>query len=183
MEAQSFCWPNFLLSVWNTALEVFKHPAWIGIAAVGSVTLAILALRPIFKERRDNAARAMNLRARLLNELTLIVPVIEEHRKLGPMFVSKADLIKLGELIRPFEALFSQAHILRPKEHDIVASLVIKLLTYVRTFPFSQETIREVSSLMKKVFIELERGGFLKGSVEKLKLPWSSREDKGGSGT
>jgi hypothetical protein len=153
MEFQDSYLPNFLLPSWNWIVEILKNPAWSGVEVIGSIVIVILI--KIFLSGKRRRSRPKNLRFQLWNELELIEEEVKNHSSLGPSFINKECLQDLAECSKKFEKIFHQTHILTRQERMALASLLNKLLDYVRTEPPVLRTqIRELSGLLEKAIAE-----------------------------
>lgn len=153
MEVQDSYWPNLLLPSWNWIVEILENPAWTGVEVIGSIVIVILI--KIFISGKRRRSRPRNLRFQLWNELKLTEAEVKKHSSLGPIFINKQCLQDLAECFKKFEEIFRQTHILTRQERIALASLLNKLLDYVRTEPPVLRTqIRELSGLLEKTIAE-----------------------------
>jgi hypothetical protein len=154
MEVQDSYCPNFLLPSWNWIVEILKNPALTGVEVIGSIVIVILI--KIFISGKRRRSRPKNRRFQLWNELELIEAEVKKHSSLGPSFINKECLQDLAECFNKFEKIFRQTHILTRQERMALASLLNKLLDYVRTEPPVLRTqIRELSGLLEKAIGEV----------------------------
>ena len=151
---------------------------WQAVSAIATFTAVIVALLPIIGNELRRRAIARNLRARLLAQMTLLRPIIARrftNTKLGSVTeepLSNDEAIP----VKAVEEMFSQAHVLRAKEHDLVTTVIINLLAFRESGPVSPETACSVLELLDQAIQTLEKGGFRRRWWRRLKLPWSSHD-------
>ena len=151
---------------------------WQAVSAIATFTAIIVALLPIIGNELRRRAIARNLRARLLVQMTLLRPIIAQrftNTKLGS-FTQEPLSNDKAMPVEAIEEMFSQAHVLRAKEHDLVTAVIINLLAFREAGPVSQETACSVLELLDQAIQTLEKGGFRRRWWRRLKLPWSSYE-------
>jgi len=134
--------------------------------------VALVAVLPIFREKRLRKTRSRNLRSRLLTYFTALRPILgkridqvtDDENSVTPLNVDEQ------EPIRAIEALIAQADLLDPDEHDLVSAAFINIVLLRRAPEIKRRTAREVLQLVDQTRERLEKGGFLHSKM--LKLPW-----------
>ncbi len=146
---------------------------WQAIAAVATFCAVLLALYPIWQGEIRRRAQASNLRFRLLIQLTLLRPMIArrfQDTELGPQ-TSTGLIEEEAQAVGVLEAFLAQAHILNPKEHDLVATAVTNLILSRPVQRLEPNTARNILASIDQARDELEKGKFLRWKFPKL--PWN----------
>ena len=131
------------------------HTAWaITASAVGSFLVAVIAVLPIFRERKRRREQAINLRFRLKDRFATARYIIQPGRALLTMGAGTDDL---DPLVSEIDTLGVQADILEPEENDAVNNMIANLKAAQLTMRDSPRQRPAIASQLTKELLEAER--------------------------
>jgi len=107
---------------------------WIAISSLATLAVVLVALLPILIEAYRRRQAAKNLRTQILLQLLLLHPIVthritgtkQEHR------TSRGFNSLEQKPVEILEAIFSQAHLLKPAEHMSLFSILSALSSMAR---------------------------------------------------
>lgn len=146
---------------------------WDAFVSLATFAAVLVALWPIFSEANHRKALAINLRARLLTQFTLTIPIIKKRIPILPGLkpttypqLSEHEM----EPLRTIEAMLTQAVVLRPKEHDLVVLAYANLSLWRHTEGIETTSAENVAQLVDSTINELQKGSWHRGGFPSL--PW-----------
>ena len=148
---------------------------WRAIQSIVTFIAILVALFPTWLNYRNRLSMGKNLRIQIASQLMVLRPILSVHR-LGEIILPTADVngLKINQPINALKSLFSQAHILKPNEHDKVIVLMINL-SAIEPLPFTEidlVTRDQITELIDSIISLFQQSGFLHDKKNIQDLPW-----------
>ena len=150
-------------------------------AAIATFAAVLVALHPIFAERKRNKAAAVNLRARILSSLMILRPALDDLSNPNKYPETRKSIFTDAERIATItlENMLQGAIILEAEEHDALTALVANLmgLKAIMQNNYSHQVPDSAKNILKQVdnfFSRLEKSKWLRGKMPDL--PWTKNK-------
>jgi prephenate dehydrogenase len=147
-------------------------------AALATFAAVLVALHPIFAARKRSKAAAINLRARILSNLMILRPALDDLSKPSKhpkTIFTDAEKTATNSL----ENMLQEAIILKAAEHDALTALIANLLALkaIMQNNYSHQVPNSAKNILKQVddfFAQLEKSEWLQGKMPDL--PWTKHD-------
>jgi hypothetical protein len=139
---------------------------WQALSAIGTFAAVVVALLPIWSERRRNRAQARSLRFRLCSKLTVLRPslsaVVNSGVATTPAAVLSQD--EFREAVGSVEAMMQESSALAPPEQDQLGVVLANLEMAARLYGTSElhpDSASNTLSLIDRAVAIMSKHGLL----------------------